>query len=225
MKIIGLLLGMALFSFLTNPWVLGFLAVGGSILWIASAGERGIQRRSDEIEAERLQRLKREAAFRAQREAEARAALRDAERQDTPYTYQCKGHPNSTLALRYGIANLAQHTEEYWYFAKGGEQKRNPARDRKYMRPSDTIRLRKLERVDDSTYIAELPDFASRRVRVVIETGAEFVKTFLPMHEDWFHRHADLERVLKDNPTFSLKELATFHVQKAVSSRGHHEAL
>jgi hypothetical protein len=42
------------------------------------------------------------------------------------------------------------------------------------------------------------------------------VQTFYPISEDWFKKYADLELVLKDNKTFSLKELANFHVQKVV---------
>jgi len=124
-----------------------------------------------------------------------RVKLRDADIQDLAYTYQCVGHPNATLALRFGIANQANNSN---YAA------------------SKTIRLRKIERLDACTYIAQLPDFADRKVKVVIEEGSEYVKTFLPLNTSWFTIHADLELVLKDNKTFTLKELAMLHVQKTV---------
>jgi len=124
-----------------------------------------------------------------------RIKLRDADVQDAPYTYQSVGHPNATLALRFGIANQANNSSRA---------------------ALTTIRLRKIQKLDDSTYIAELPDFADRKVKVIIENGSEYVKTFLPLSTSWFTIHADLELVLKDNKTFTLKELAMLHVQKTV---------
>lgn len=51
------------------------------------------------------------------------------------------------------------------------------------------------------------------------QPGTEYVKTFYPMPEEWFQKHADLETILKDNPTFSLKELANFHVQAVINAK------
>ena len=138
---------------------------------------------------------------------ERRVELRDADSQDTPYEYQCIGHPNVTLALRYGIANTSR--------SSGGEGRS--------IRENSAIRLRKIEKVQEDSagaiYLAELPDFGSRKVRVVIRPGTEFVLTFLPISDTWFNEHEDLERLLKDNPTFTLKELATFHVQAVLNAK------
>ena len=130
-----------------------------------------------------------------------RIAHRDADSHDRPYVYQCVGHPNQTLAIRYGIANYQRASQEGPFGAE--------------------IALRKVEKVavdeDGSHYIAELPDFGNRRVRVVIQPGTEYVKTFYPMSQTWFQEFGWLEDILKDNPTFDLKELATFHVQAALN--------
>src|SRR5690349_7766937 len=47
---------------------------------------------------------------------------RDADTQDLPYEYQCVGHPNRTLALRYGIANLRKEIEPYTFYGRYGYQ-------------------------------------------------------------------------------------------------------
>ncbi len=145
---------------------------------------------------------------------------RDADSQTFPCEYQCKGHPNATLAIRYGIANLKKEVKEYWYHGKGGVKMRNPDRDVISFVPADTIKLQKIKKVKDdregSHYLAKLTDFGNREIVVVIKPRTEYVQTFYPMSEDWFKKYADLELVLKDNKTFSLKELAHFHVQKVV---------
>jgi hypothetical protein len=136
-----------------------------------------------------------------------RLELRDADSQDTPYEYQCIGHPNVTLALRYGIANTCRSSRD----------------ERERSRTSATIRLQKIRKVREdeagAQYLAGLPDFGGRQVKVVIRPGTEFVLTFLPISDTWFSEHEDLERLLKDNPTFTLKELATFHVQAVLNTK------
>jgi hypothetical protein len=120
--------------------------------------------------------------------------------------------------LRYGIANLQMKTNEYWYYAKGGERNRNPARDTIYYQPASTIRLKKTRKVGENLYEVVLTDFRDRKAKAVIETGTEYVKTFYPLEDIWFEKHADLENTLKGNGSFTLKELATFHVNKTVGT-------
>ncbi|MEW6488707.1 MAG: hypothetical protein AB1578_12445 [Thermodesulfobacteriota bacterium] len=143
---------------------------------------------------------------------------RDGDKQDTPYTYQIGKHGNESLAIRYGIANQEKKVREYWYYAKGGERKRNPDTDTIYYEPATTIRLQKTGRVGDNLYDVRLTDFRNRKAKAVIEVGTEYVKTFYPLEDRWFERHADLETTLKGNGSFTLKELATFHVQKVVGA-------
>ena len=148
---------------------------------------------------------------------------RDSDVQDVPYSYEIGKHANEALAIRYGIANLEKKTKEYWFFAKGGERKRNPERDTYYYEPANTIRLRKLRKIGESKYLVAMEKFRDRQAVAIIEKGTEFVKTFYPMDESWFKLHADLELTLKGNGSFSLKELATFHIQKAVGGRTLHD--
>jgi hypothetical protein len=187
--------------------MLPFLVAGAVVLAIAIFGgeseEEKVKRELQEKEAEKK-----------------RTDWRDADVQDLAYTYDCAGHPNATLAIRYGIANLKKEIKEYWYHGRGGEKIRNSDRDKISFVPANTIQLRKIKKVKDdmegSRYLAKLTDFGNREVIVVIKPGTEYVQTFYPMSEDWFKKYADLELVLKDNKTFSLKELANFHVQKVV---------
>ena len=116
------------------------------------------------------------------------------------------------------IANLEKKTKEYWYYARGGERKRNPDRDRIYYAPAETIKVQKTKRLKDDQYEVLLTDFRNRKAKAIIEPGTDYVKTFYPMSEDWFDKYANLETVLKGNSSFSLKELATFHVQKVIGS-------
>lgn len=141
---------------------------------------------------------------------------RDADFQETPYTYSILTHGNEALAIRYGIANQERKVKEYLYYAKGGEQIRNPDRDRVYYEPATTISLRKTKKISKDVYEVLLSDYRDRKATAVIEVGKEYVKTFLPLEQSWFEKHADLEKTLKGNGSFTLKELATFHVQKAV---------
>ncbi|MEI7840687.1 MAG: hypothetical protein WCJ11_09325 [Methylococcaceae bacterium] len=165
---------------------------------------------------ERLEKWQKEQAEKKQKHID----WRDGDFQEKPYIYECKGHPNATLAIRYGIANLERQVKEYWYYGKGGVQERNYDRDKISFVPADTIQLQKIKKVKDDPegnhYFAKLTDFGNREVIVVIKSGTEFVQTFYPMSESWFKKYGDLENVLKDNKTFSLKELAHFHVQKVV---------
>ena len=75
---------------------------------------------------------------------------------------------------------------------------------------------KKIRRLGNDLYEVKLSDYRNRKAKAVIEVGTEYVKTFYPMEESWFKKHADLETTLKGNGSFTLKELATFHIQKAV---------
>ena len=187
----------------------------------ARAEERARQQREDQ----RLRDLKEARVIEEQRRLNAlevaeqcRKAHRDADEHRVPYMYEIGNHANESLAIRYGIANQERKIKEYWYFAKGGEKVRNPERDTFYFVPASTMRLQKLRRVEPNVYDVLLTDFHDRPARAVIEVGTEYIKTFYPINDNWFKENAHLELVLKGNGTFSLKELATFHVQKSVST-------
>lgn len=161
--------------------------------------------------------MEREKAENRRKEFE-RQQHRDGDQQATPYTYQIGKHGNESLAIRYGIANQERKVKEYWYHAQGGEQKRNPDRDKVFYEPAGTIRLQKTRKVGEDLFEVLLTDFRDRKARAIIEVGTEYVKTFYPPNDSWFEKHADLEEALKGNNSFTLKELATFHVQKAVGT-------
>lgn len=181
-----------------SPWG-GLLALYG---WYSTRDKREERKRREQEAAEAAE--------------QQRIAHRDADTQTTPYRYRCIGHPNVTLAIRYGIANMKKEIKEYWYYGKGGEQIRSPDRDKIVYLPADSILVQKIKRIHEDRFLAELPDFGNRTVVVVIENGSESVKTFYPLDESWFARHSDLEQTLKDNKTFTLKELAKFHVEKTI---------
>lgn len=142
---------------------------------------------------------------------------RDGDQQSQPYNYKVGQHANEALAIRYGIANQERRVKEYVYYAKGGEERRNPDRDKIYFEPAKSIKVRKTRKIRDNVYAVELSDYRNRPAIAVIEVGTEYIKTFLPLDEArWFEEQADLELTLKGNGTFSLKELARFHVDKAV---------
>lgn len=171
-----------------------------------------------ETEEQRLKREDREKRAREIKES-LRRKHRDSEQQNTPYTYKIGKHANESLAIRYGIANQERKVKEYWYYAKGGEKKkRNPDRDRVYYEAASTIRLQKTRRIKKDLYEVLLSDFRERKAKAIIEVGTEYVKTFYPRDDNWFKKHADLEETLKGNNSFTLKELATFHVQKTVGN-------
>lgn len=175
------------------------------------------RKRKEQEEAEAKAKHEREEAEKRRKENE-RQKHRDGDQQTSPYTYQIGKHGNESLAIRYGIANQERKFKEYWYYAKGGEQKRNPDRDKVYYEPASTIRLQKTKKVSKDLYEVLLTDFRDRKARAIIETGTEYVKTFYPLDDSWFEKYADLEETLKGNNSFTLKELATFHVQKAVGT-------
>jgi len=163
-------------------------------------------------------------ALKDREEAEQRKKIfehsqhRDGEKQSRPYKYKIGNHGNESLAIRYGIANQERKTKEYWYHAKGGVKKRNPERDKVYYESATSIQVQKTRKISADLYEVLLTDYRNRKARAVIEVGTEYVKTFYPLDDVWFKKHADLEQTLKGNGTFTLKELATFHVQKTVGS-------
>lgn len=148
-------------------------------------------------------------------QSKLKAELRDADQQTAPYTYRIDRHANETLAIRYGIANLTEEVTPYYYYTKGGTKTRDSDRDRKRTIDAKTIKLRKLRKVRKDVYEVEITEWRNRRAFAVIEPGTEYVKTFLPFENDWFERHDKLEQVLKGNKSFSLKELARIHIDKA----------
>jgi hypothetical protein len=174
-----------------------------------------IRKRKERVEAE-ANAEKERAEAEARRKAYEHQQHRDGDQQDAPYTYKIGRHGNESLAIRYGIANQEEKVDEYWYHAKGGERKRNPDRDRVYFEPAKTIRLQKTRKLSEDLYEVLLSDFRDRRAKAIIEVGTEYVKTFYPLDDRWFEKYADLEETLKGNGSFTLKELATFHVQKTV---------
>lgn len=179
----------------------------------AEEARRQKEREEEEAKTKRDQ----EEAEERRKELE-RQQHRDDDTQTTPYTYQIGKHGNESLAIRYGIANQERKVKEYWYYAKGGERKRNPDRDMVYYEPASKIRLQKIRKVSKDRYEVLLTDFGDRKAKAIIEVGTEYVKTFYPLDDSWFEKHADLEKTLKGNNSFTLKELATFHVQKAVGT-------
>lgn len=128
-----------------------------------------------------------------------RTEFRDASYQMKPYTYQIGRHANETLALRYGIANL--------------ERKGSKIFDAK------KINLQKTKKVRENVYLVQISDFRNRKAIAVIEPGTEYVKTFLPLSDDWFEEYEELELVLKGNKTMLLSEIAKFHIEKTVKSK------
>jgi hypothetical protein len=180
------------------------------------AAEETRKRKEKEIARERLEKEYKEAE--RKRKEHEHVQHRDGEQQTTPYTYKIDQHGNESLAIRYGISNQEKITKEYWYYAKGGERKRNPDRDRIFFKPATTIRLKKTRKIRKDLYEVLLSDYRDRKARAVIEAGTEYVKTFYPLNDSWFDENSDLENTLKGNGSFTLKELATFHVQKIVGS-------
>jgi membrane protein implicated in regulation of membrane protease activity len=109
-----------------------------------------LERKDEKLEENRKRKEQEEAEARAKEEREEaerrriefeRQQHRDGDQQAAPYTYQIGTHGNESLAIRYGIANQEQKVKEYQYTAKGGEQKRNPKRDKVFFEPAGTIRL------------------------------------------------------------------------------------
>lgn len=143
-------------------------------------------RRLREVEHE--ERLKRE---RLEREA------RDKPISDELVSFKCIGHPNRTLALRYGVMNTEDDSE------------------------NNTIRLLKKGYVpgfeERGHYYAELYDYENTKVRVVIDEGSDYINTFYPLSDkEWFEKYETLEKLLKNNDSFTLKELAKYHIDVVV---------
>lgn len=167
------------------------------------------------------------AAQAARIEQDRLEALRDSDQQSEPYTYEIGTHGNQTLAIRYGIANTAVETIPYYYFAKGGVKTRNYDRDRKKVVNSDNIKLKKVKRLKgENQFLVMLSGFKNRKAIAIHVTGEEYIRTFYPIHvslddvdHEWWQRNPELEAVLKDNKTFTLKEMAKFHVDKTVPFR------
>lgn len=130
-----------------------------------------------------------------------RTELRDADIQYKSYKFEVGAHANEALAYRYGIANMAPHTND---------------RGQTKIAPSRFINLQKTRKIKDGQYKAVLSNFGGREVVAVIEPGTEYVKTFLPLNDDWFEKFAALETALKGGQTFTLKELARMHVEFTV---------
>ncbi|KZY43420.1 MULTISPECIES: hypothetical protein [unclassified Oleiphilus] len=122
---------------------------------------------------------------------------RDKPYSEHPVVFNCTGHPNRTLALRYGVMN-----------AENGVEK-------------NTIRLVKQGLVQGfegrGHYYAELCDYENTKVRVVINEGSDYINTFYPLSdEEWFQKYETLEKLLKNNDSFTLKELAKYHIDVVV---------
>lgn len=192
----------------TAPYITAF---AWGLLFVLAIAKHRKEKEKRENQKKAKEFARKTAAARMQRDMDQDVHLR-------PYDFKVGRHANETLAIRYGIANLEKKTKEYWYYARGGERKRNPERDRIYYAPAETIKVQKTKRLKDDQYEVRLTDFRNRKAKAVIEPGTDYVKTFYPMSEDWFDQHADLETVLKGNSSFDLKELATFHVQKVIGS-------
>lgn len=203
----------------------GLVVVGHVYEWAKlrrmSPEERRIYKKKTRLRAAARERLPSVREAREKRlEQERKLAIerhRDADVQETPFEYQIGRHANEALAIRYGIANQKRQVIEGFYYAKGGKKIRDPDRDKYRYVPASSILARKLEKVGNDKYRVTLPIFGNREAIAVIEIGTDYLKTFLPMDDDWFAKHGQLEEVLKGNGSFSLKELARFHVEKAVS--------
>lgn len=167
------------------------------------------------------------AANKAKAEKERLVKLRDSDQQNEPYSYEIGKHGNQTLAIRYGIANTDVEVIPYYYHAKGGVKKRNFDRDRKKIVDSKFIKLRKLKKLNgENQFLVELSGFKNRKAIAIHVPGENFIRTFYPINDKldnvdhgWWKRNPELETALKDNHTFTLKEMAKFHVDKIVPVR------
>lgn len=234
----GFLFLLGIFYYLTIAILI--IGLGGLAIWLLfllvryvyfslkpEAKERFLKKRALEAEAKvraeaqetrrRAEAMKRIETEKRHKEKEKRLH-RDAESQNQPYKYEIGRHANETLAIRYGIANLEKEVVPYYYFAKGGEKRRNSDRDKIRWKDASFIKLQKVKKLKPNQYEVLLSDFRNRKAIAIIEPGTEYVKTFYPKNSSWFQRHADLEEVLKGNSSMSLKDLAHYHIQKAVGS-------
>lgn len=117
---------------------------------------------------------------------------RDADRQEFPYTYEIGQHGNESLAIRYGIANHKSY---------------------------ESVCVQKTKKIKNDMFEVLLVDFGNKKAKAVIEVGTDYVKTFYPMDDSWFKKYAELEETLKNTNTFTLKELATFHVNAVTAKK------
>lgn len=206
-------------------WVVGLTIV--LTVWSHFSGKADEKRKKQE-EIDRRRRLDEEQKKFEKEEQEKLRALqieRDRDVQNTACVYEIGRHGNETLALRYGIANTTVENVPYFYTAKGGVQKRNPARDTKKITDSRTVRVKKLRPLKKpNTYLVELPDYRDRRAIIVHVKGEPWIKTFLPLDpvkededKSWYTKFKDLELVLKGNSSMTIKEIAKFHIEKTVN--------
>ena len=122
---------------------------------------------------------------------------RDSEVQNEPYVYSIGQHGNEALALRYGIVNRKQSSSL----------------------PSSKIKIQKTEKIGDDKYKVKLVDFGDKDAVVIHEPGTDYIKTFYPLNEEWFTEHNDLETALKNTGSFTLKELAKFHIDTLIAMK------
>lgn len=198
------------------------IAIGAaSLIGLAHAFEWvKIRRMSPEERRLYLEKNRRDAEERARlknRNREAFEKFRDADEQASPFRYKIGRHGNEALAIRYGIANQTKTVVKGYYYAKGGKKDLDERRDKVRYDPAETIRVRKLKKLGESKYLVALTDFRDREAVAIIEVGTDHIKTFYPKSDEWFTKHAQLEEVLKGNGAFTLKELARFHIDKAVT--------
>lgn len=161
----------------------------------SDTAEKGLakeaQRKAEEADQEAIEVL---------RKQEELTNQYDANKQDIPCIYQVGRHANETLAIRYGIANL----------------------DNNVTKEANKIRIQKTRKVKKDIYEVLLTDFRNRKALAVIEQGTRYIKTFLPLDsKKWFSEHKELELTLKGNKSFTLKELATFHVYRTAVIRNN----
>jgi hypothetical protein len=128
--------------------------------------------------------------------------FRDLDSQPEPCTYNTGRHANESLAIRYGIVNQNRDSRKL-----SGESSQMPA---------SSIRVQKVNWQSKDQYEVLLSDYGNRKAIAIIEPGTDYIKTFYPIDSSWFQKYADLELTLKSNGSFTLKELAIFHVQKTI---------
>ena len=141
LKWIGATLNIIFFYFLLPIIGLSIIYFVGRAVYHAfnpEAKQAYLERKAKENEEYRKQKEQEDAEARAKKEREEaekrreeieRQQHRDGDQQASPYTYKIGKHGNESLAIRYGIANQERKVKECWYYAKGGEHKRNPSRD------------------------------------------------------------------------------------------------
>lgn len=120
---------------------------------------------------------------------------RDSETQNESCLYKIGQHGNEALALRYGIVNQKNGNVSY------------------------QIRLQKIEKLSTNKFKVKLIDFGNKEAIAIHELGTDYVKTFYPLNEAWFKEHDDLETALKNTGSFSLKELAKFHIDTLIAMK------